>query len=136
VPTLLTHGDELCTDDVAYQRFRSACAQPSLARQDAREPYGCAACIACVPALAQPLRRRHEAEAIMDVNADAVADAFRRHGVTRIVHGPHAPPARHELDGRRQARERHVLAAWHDDGRYLEIDERGVRDAGSTARRS
>jgi len=46
----------------------------------------------------------------MDVNADAVAAAFREHGVSRLIHGHTHRPARHELviDGRHC--ERWVLA--------------------------
>ncbi len=66
----------------------------------------------------------------MDVNPRAVADAFRRHDVARLVHRAHAPArgarGRHVVDG--MPRERHVLAAWHDDGQYLEIDDAGVRE--------
>ena len=67
-------------------------------------------------------------ETIMDVNPGAVADAFRRHDVVRIVHGHTHRPAAHDhvVDG--TPRERHVLAAWHDDGRYVEIDDAGVRE--------
>ena len=31
-PTLITHGDELCTDDVDYQRFRAYWQDPALRR--------------------------------------------------------------------------------------------------------
>jgi UDP-2,3-diacylglucosamine hydrolase len=46
--------------------------------------------------------------------------------VTRIIHGHTHRPARHShvVDG--QARERHVLAAWHGAGSYLAVDENGV----------
>ena len=64
----------------------------------------------------------------MDVSDDAVADAFRRHAVTRMVHGHTHRPARHAhaVDG--MACERVVLADWHDRGHYLEIDETGMHE--------
>jgi len=64
----------------------------------------------------------------MDVNPEAVAAAFRRHDVARIVHGHTHRPARHDhvVDG--TPRERLVLAAWHGDGRYLAIDADGVQE--------
>ena len=66
-------------------------------------------------------------ESILDVNPRAVEDAFRAHGVTRIVHGHTHRPARHEsiVDGR--ACERIVLADWDDRGHYVAIDRGGVR---------
>ena len=67
-----------------------------------------------------------KAESIMDVNADAVADAFRAHGAQRMIHGHTHRPARHEhvVDG--VTRERWVMADWHDRGHYLAADAAGV----------
>jgi UDP-2,3-diacylglucosamine hydrolase len=58
---------------------------------------------------------------IMDVNAGAVREAFRKHGVTRMIHGHTHRPGRHELevDGRRC--ERWVLPDWYGRGGYLEV---------------
>ena len=83
-------------------------------------------------ALAWWLRRKSrndkalKAESIMDVAIDAVEDAFRAHGVTRMIHGHTHRPARHEhaVDG--TARERFVLADWHDRGQYLASDANGI----------
>jgi UDP-2,3-diacylglucosamine hydrolase len=58
----------------------------------------------------------------MDVNGEAVAAAFRRHRVTRMIHGHTHRPDRHwhEVDG--TPRERIVLADWRDRGAYLRVD--------------
>ena len=79
------------------------------------------------------MRRRSRLETaaksntIMDVNADAVAAAFRTHRVGRMIHGHTHRPARHEatVDGRRC--ERFVLSDWYDRGSYLEVDAEGAR---------
>jgi len=62
----------------------------------------------------------------MDVNAEAVTDALRRHKVTRLIHGHTHRPAHHELvvDGHRC--ERWVLADWYRAASYLRVDESGV----------
>jgi len=65
---------------------------------------------------------------IMDVNPDAVRDAFRRHRVTRMIHGHTHRPAFHELqleDG--SPGQRIVLADWDKRGSYLEVDTAGAR---------
>ena len=126
--TLLTHGDELCTDDVAYQRFRARSRAEAWRAGILRKPYWVRRGIAAYLRLRSRTATAMKPESIMDVNDAAVAEAFRRHGVTRLVHGHTHRPARHDLTVDGIARERHVLAAWHDDGRYLEIDERGVRE--------
>jgi UDP-2,3-diacylglucosamine hydrolase len=63
---------------------------------------------------------------IMDVNAGAVRDAFRKHGVTRLIHGHTHRPAHHQLvvDGHRC--ERWVLADWYRAASYLRVDDSGV----------
>ena len=58
---------------------------------------------------------------IMDVSQSAVREAFRGHGVTRLIHGHTHRPGRHEIevDGRRC--ERWVLPDWYGPGGYLEV---------------
>jgi UDP-2,3-diacylglucosamine hydrolase len=133
VPTLLIHGDELCTDDHAYQRFRARTRTEAWRRDILRKPYFVRRGIAAVLRLGSRRATANKPEAIMDVNPSAVADAFRAHDVLRMIHGHTHRPAHHEhvVDG--VARERHVLAAWHGEGRYLAIDEHGVREHVVTA---
>lgn len=126
IPTLLCHGDELCTDDVDYQKYRAHMRDPATQARLLRLPY------AVRRAIAWWLRRKSrdakalKAESIMDVNAEAVADAFRTHGTHRLIHGHTHRPDRHAsiVDG--MPRERLVLADWHDHGSYLEADESGI----------
>ena len=121
-PTLLLHGDQLCTDDVAYQQFRRQVRNPLWQKQMLAQP------LPVRKALARQLREGSDAAKsgksmeIMDVNADAVADAFRRHGVARMIHGHTHRPDRHryEVDG--TSRERIVLADWRERGAYLRVD--------------
>ena len=125
--TLLTHGDEFCTDDVAYQRYRSWSRNARNQRRLLRLPYRVRRLVAAW------LRRKsrdataRKPEAILDVNARAIEQTFRRTGVTRIIHGHTHRPARHEsvVDG--VTRERLVLADWNARGHYLEVDANGAR---------
>jgi UDP-2,3-diacylglucosamine hydrolase len=121
-PTLLMHGDVLCTDDIAYQTIRRQVRTPAWKAQilamslEARRAFA---------AKARDDSRAHTGstkEAIMDVNADATADAMRNAGVTRLIHGHTHRPAIHrfELDG--QAAERMVLGDWYEQGSVLEIN--------------
>jgi UDP-2,3-diacylglucosamine hydrolase len=127
VPTLLLHGDELCTDDEGYQRLRAWWHDRTRQRRFLALPYAVRRGIG-----AWFRRKSRKATAgktpqIMDVNADAVVQALRTHGVNRMIHGHTHRPARHELvvDGR--ACERWVLSDWYDRGSYLEVDEAGAR---------
>jgi UDP-2,3-diacylglucosamine hydrolase len=128
VETLLTHGDELCTDDVAYQRFRARTRSEAWQHSILRKPYLVRRGIAAALRLGSRRATASKDESIMDVNAATVADAFRVHGVTRMIHGHTHRPGRHVhlVDG--IERERLVLAAWHGEGRYLAVGEDGVQE--------
>ncbi len=136
IRTLLTHGDELCTDDVDYQRYRKWSRNPRVQTPFRLLPYRLRRRVALT------LRRQSLAaigrkpEAILDVNTRAVEDTFRTLGVTRIIHGHTHRPARHALDVDGTLRERYVLADWHDDGQFLEVDANGVRSREISARAS
>jgi len=118
-PTLLLHGDTLCTADTRYQQFR----------RSVREPAWQAEFLA----LPLPARRERAAglrqmsleqtavkpEAIMDVTGSAVREALQRHGVRRMIHGHTHRPARHEADGA----VRWVLGDWGPRAWYIEATE-------------
>jgi UDP-2,3-diacylglucosamine hydrolase len=124
-PTLLMHGDTLCTDDVEYQKFRAYArdpgnqarflAQPLAARRDQ---------IRGIRAESESAKGAKSAE-IMDVNRDAVDEALRRSGYPRLIHGHTHRPGRHvhEIDG--HTCERWVLADWYANGSYLKCDASG-----------
>jgi len=127
-PTLLLHGDTLCTDDSEYQAFR----------RQSRDPSWQAAVLArSVEERLQLAREARDASMkhtgssaleIMDVNEEAVRNAFRRHDVRRMIHGHTHRPAfhRHEL-AEGLAGERIVLADWDVRGSYLEVTAKGAR---------
>ncbi len=68
-----------------------------------------------------------QAMEIMDVNENAVQQAFLDHGVTRMIHGhTHRPNVhRHELPNGETAT-RYVLSDWYRAGSYLEVTPGGV----------
>jgi len=132
-PTLLMHGDLLCTGDLAYQRFRRRVRNPLVRRLFLWKP------LERRRAIAADYRRRSgaatalKAETIMDVNPSEVERRLRRSGATRLIHGHTHRPADHhfELDGR--AVSRLVLADWHEDrGEALVVSADGVRREGLT----
>ena len=127
-PTLLMHGDTLCTDDVAYQRFRAQVRRPWRIRAFLLLP------LALRRRVGLALRGRSEQDkqaksaAIMDVSPGAVDEALRTHGYPRLIHGHTHRPARHlhELEGQRC--ERIVLGDWYRGGSYLRVDAGGATE--------
>jgi UDP-2,3-diacylglucosamine hydrolase len=126
-PTLVTHGDELCTDDVGYQRYRAWARDPRSQRRLLRLPYRLRRIVAAWLRRGSRAATARKPEAILDVNAGAVEQAFRARGVTRMIHGHTHRPARHAsvVDG--VPRERIVLADWDERGHYLAVDAAGAR---------
>lgn len=141
-PVLLSHGDEYCTADPGYQRFRRLVRNPAIQR------VFLALSLNIRRSLASWARRRSQQQnaykpmAIMDVEASAIDAAFRRSGCSIIVHGHTHRPAIHDytVDGRPSRRI--VLPDWdfdHDPvgrGGWLAIDHGGPvlhRKTGSDA---
>ena len=121
VRTLLMHGDTLCTDDLDYQGWRRTARSPAWQQEFLSQPLE--ARRRTVGALRDKSREVIQAKPaeIMDVSESAVREAFRGHGVTRLIHGHTHRPGRHEMevDGRRC--ERWVLPDWYGPGGYLEV---------------
>ncbi|HTQ73684.1 MAG TPA: UDP-2,3-diacylglucosamine diphosphatase [Burkholderiales bacterium] len=124
-PTVLMHGDTLCTDDTDYQRFRAQVRDPAWQNGflalplEARKRQ-----IEAVRQTSESEKTRKAPE-IMDVNQGAVESALRAHAYPRLIHGHTHRPAKHihRVDGR--SCERWVLADWYRSGSYLRCDERG-----------
>jgi len=121
-PILLLHGDTLCTDDESYQRFRRKARDPSWQKKVLSKPAWMRRLLA---KLARVLSRRHTGSTertIMDVNAEAVEQTFREHGVRRMIHGHTHRPAIHDLSVDRQHCQRIVLGDWHETGSAVRLD--------------
>ena len=113
---LFTHGDELCTDDRAYQRFRSIVRNPVVQKlffslgTDLRER------------IARMARRRSmqanktKRAEIMNVNAGAVKDMFMNYEIKTLVHDHTHRPAIRVFDLGQSGVLRHVvLPDWDYD---------------------
>ena len=123
---LLLHGDTLCTDDRAYQRFRRRVRNPLVLALLRRLPLRVRRRIARNWRAASARHNRNKPEYIMDVNPAAVAEAFRNSGAELMIHGHTHRPGRHayEIDGRQC--ERFVLGDWTDArGWFVRLDGTG-----------
>ncbi|MGV8835011.1 UDP-2,3-diacylglucosamine diphosphatase, partial [Cellvibrio sp.] len=111
-PTLLMHGDSLCTDDVEYQQFRAMVRSPQWQQQILAQP------IAARRALAAQMRAKSQsmnslkADDIMDVSPAEVLTQMESAGVTRMIHGHTHRPGRHQLVIAGKPAERIVLGDW------------------------
>jgi UDP-2,3-diacylglucosamine hydrolase len=119
---LLSHGDLLCSQDIAYQRFRSI-VQHSLTK----------ACFNKLPLtwrqhIAQKLQNNSQQQTakksmkIMDVNESCVQQWLDQHQATTLIHGHTHAPKQHKYKNNKA---RWVLGAWHDTPNVIRWDSDG-----------
>jgi UDP-2,3-diacylglucosamine hydrolase len=126
--TLLSHGDQWCTDDEEYQAIRSMVRTdqwmddflklPISKRHDRAKGYRQKSNVA---------KQAKDAE-IMDVSVKTVEDAFKAYNCHRIIHGHTHRHAHHQHLIDAQIHERFVLADWNDQGQALIFKNTGYSD--------
>ncbi|KFZ28253.1 UDP-2,3-diacylglucosamine hydrolase [Pseudidiomarina atlantica] len=123
-PTLILHGDLLCTDDHSYQRLRRWIRKPWLLRGLLALP------LSWRMRIAKKLRQSSKTQKplseqelrIMDANPQTVQDYFAQYGVQRMIHGHTHRPAVHQLsDQSGQSLTRIVLGDWYTQGSMLKV---------------
>lgn len=125
IPTLIMHGDSLCTLDLAYQKFRRWWDQPwwqvlmlSLPLWY-RQHLARKARAKSAAAKAQYLEQ--DAVSIMDVTPEEVPKVMAQFGVQKLIHGHTHRPAVHPLKVNGQTAERYVLGDWYTQSSYLKV---------------
>jgi UDP-2,3-diacylglucosamine hydrolase len=103
---VVVHGDQLCTDDVAYQRWRAKSRNPAWQRRVLSRPLWWRVGLARTARIISRLRHRHQQP--QDVTPAAVHAMMRRHDAQLMIHGHTHRPAVHG-DASQQ---RVVLSDW------------------------
>lgn len=125
-PTLLTHGDALCTDDTDYQNFRR------LVRDTTWQEQFLALPLTQRKAQIEELRKKSTQEkqqksmSIMDVNLQAVHELLQAHHYPRMIHGHTHRPAHHLHHIDEHTCDRWVLGDWDKQANALRCDAQGV----------
>lgn len=126
-PTVLLHGDTLCTDDVEYQQVRKVLRSPQWMQQFLALPLE--------ERIRQAEQMRAQSRAsttgridmILDANQQAVEKTMHKAGVFRMIHGHTHRPAIHDFQLAGQPAQRAVLGDWHADrGSFLRVDAHGM----------
>ncbi|MGH8273512.1 MAG: UDP-2,3-diacylglucosamine diphosphatase [Gammaproteobacteria bacterium] len=125
-PTVILHGDVLCTDDTAYQAFRTLVRNPAWQKDFLARPLEERRALAGEVREESKSRGANTAPEIMDVNGEAVAAAFREQTVPRMIHGHTHRPKVHGLNVSGEPRERIVLGDWYEQGSVLRVNDDGA----------
>ena len=135
-PTLLLHGDLMCTDDTVYQAFRRQSRDPAWQQAMLAQP------LEVRIALAQRARAASIAhqqsvrpndgdpdaskEDITDASQSTIEATIARYGVVTMIHGHTHRPAIHRFTVGEHPRTRIVLGDWYEQGSVLRVDSDGV----------
>jgi UDP-2,3-diacylglucosamine hydrolase len=125
---LLSHGDDLCTDDTTYQEFRRLVrdsnwqteflSQPLQSRKDQIENIR----------VRSELEKSLKPADIMDVNQDAVFNLLKKyHYPELLIHGHTHRPDKHSIQLEGHNTTRWVLGDWYEQGSYLSCDQYGCK---------
>lgn len=120
-PTLLMHGDSLCTADVEYQKFRANMRNPQTVKMLLARPLKDRQQMARQLREISMAKNQGKAETIMDVTPEEVARELEAHGVQRMIHGHTHRPAVHHLEANGEAAQRIVLGDWDHNAWWLEV---------------
>ena len=125
--TLILHGDLLCSDDTAYQQFRTQTRDPRWQAQFLAQPLAARLAFAAQARAASKarygeLQASGQSETITDVSPATVREWFARYGVRRMIHGHTHRPAINDEGG---GATRIVLGDWYEQGSVLRASEDG-----------
>jgi len=126
-PTLLMHGDTLCTDDSDYQKFRAMVRDPrwqqDFLSKSAEERLAIAEKYREISKTAMADKKME----IMDANQQAVESVMLEQNIQQLIHGHTHRPAVHDFNVNEKTMKRIVLGDWYEQGSVLSCDESGCR---------
>jgi UDP-2,3-diacylglucosamine hydrolase len=122
---LLMHGDNLCTNDVAYQKWKKWRLKPQ--NQFIQKLY------LILPlfvrrSISNRVRQKSRQETqkkaleIMDVSQQTVEEMMQKYQVTHLIHGHTHRPQHHKFELNQQVAHRFVVDAWYERGNALVFD--------------
>lgn len=122
---LIMHGDQLCTDDIEYQKFRTMVRDPNwqagFLSKSLEERL----------AIAKHLREiskkegQEKSSSITDVNDQAVIQVMQEYDTQLLIHGHTHRPMKHSVALNNGSGQRIVLGDWGDRLWYLECTTQG-----------
>lgn len=119
-PTLLMHGDSLCTADVEYQKFRARMRDPQMQKMMLARPLVERQQMARQLREMSMAKNQGKAEYIMDVTPEEVVKEMQAHGIQQLIHGHTHRPAIHELTANGSPAKRIVLGDWDKNVWWVE----------------
>ena len=125
-PTLIMHGDELCTKDTEYQAFRKKARSWWWPRIILSLPLSIRRKLAIKGRATSKQKQSKLSAEIMDVTSKEVIACMQKFSVKTLIHGHTHRPAIHPLEINNQSAQRIVLGDWYDQGSILKVSDAGI----------
>lgn len=116
---LISHGDELCIDDIEYMKFRKMVRDPEWQHSFLAKPIEERITFARQARSESLNQTQQKAMDIMDVNQTAVENLMISHQVDLLIHGHTHRPNTHHFDLNGKPHTRIVLGDWYEHGSVL-----------------
>jgi UDP-2,3-diacylglucosamine hydrolase len=127
-PTLLLHGDTLCTQDVKYLKFRKKSRTWLYKKLASLKSLESRRAIAAKMRASSKEHMRNLADYMMDVTQEEVEHVMQRRQVQHLIHGHTHREGVHHFTINNQPATRTVLGAWHEHGYVLICDNTGKQE--------
>lgn len=121
-PTIILHGDTLCTDDVKYLAFREKVHNPLIQFIFKRIPLHFRHKLVKKVQNEAGNEKKQKSLDIMDVNKNEVISVFRKYNARQMIHGHTHRPDIHSIDINGEIAKRIVLGDWYDSSSVLKVD--------------
>ncbi|MFI4955018.1 MAG: UDP-2,3-diacylglucosamine diphosphatase [Gammaproteobacteria bacterium] len=122
-PTLIMHGDTLCTYDTRYQELRKT--RPKYIRMSLEMPLWQKKILVRIYRLRSLLRGKIQSNMIMDVAPETVTALMEQYHVQHLIHGHTHRSAVHQLTINNLPATRTVLGAWEKRANMLRCTPNG-----------
>lgn len=123
---LLLHGDTLCTEDHAYQKFRKRVRHPIVKWVLTHLPLKKRLQMAADWRAQSRAHNSNKPDHIMDVTQQEVEHRMELNGVETMIHGHTHRPAEHSFSRNGVNCKRWVLGDWGEQGWALSVDKTGL----------
>ena len=125
-PTLIMHGDELCTKDTEYQAFRKKARSWWWPKIMLSLPLATRRKLAIKGRATSKQKQSVLSAEIMDVTSKEVIACMQKFAVKTLIHGHTHRPAIHPLEINNQSAQRVVLGDWYDQGSILKVSAAAI----------
>ena len=116
----------LLSHDIEYQKFRLQVRHADWQQTFLSQPLAARKTQIEALRMRSESEKSHKAEAIMDVNADAVVEMLRRYDHPELlIHGHTHRPGKHVIEDNGRITTRWVLGDWYETGNYLHVSDAG-----------